>query len=115
MKQEVTFLIYSTALILCHFGCTKDQVSPPEPCEIVEPFSKTVGEIIRNKCNTSGCHDGSSGVGNYNTYKGLRRAISSGDFRREVVLEKTMPINIELTEDEFKILKCWSENGYPEN
>lgn len=98
-----------------HYGCTQDQVAKPEPCDEVSTYDGAIRDIMRNKCNTSGCHDGASGVGNYNSFSGVRRVLESGEFRQEVVIEKTMPKDGTLTEEEFSLLKCWSENGYPEN
>ena len=96
-------------------NCTADTVEPPEPCLDVMSYNAGVREIIRNKCNFSGCHDGSSGVGNYNTYQGMNRILDNDAFRQEVVVARTMPKSGSLTAEEFKALKCWSENDYPEN
>ncbi len=110
-----SFTLLSISLVyLLIPSCTQDQVAEPEPCLEVKTYNQGLREIIVNKCNTSGCHDGSSGVGNYNSYGGLRRVIQNGEFRQLVVIEKTMPRNTTLSEVEFKLLKCWSENGYPE-
>jgi len=94
-------------------SCTKDKVPAPEPCEDVKTYEEAVREIIRSSCNSSGCHDGSSGVGNYNTYEGMLSTLENDLFRQEVVIKKTMPKNDVLTDEEFEILKCWAENDYP--
>ena len=96
-------------------ACTRDTVAPPEPCENVVTYDGGIREIVRSKCNFSGCHDGSSGVGNYNTYQGIQRVLGNNSFRQEVVISKNMPKSGSITAEEFEALKCWSENGYPEN
>ncbi len=102
-------------ILLALAACTRDQVAQPEPCDIVKSYDAGVREIIRPNCNTSGCHDGSSGVGNYNTYQGMKRIIENGQFRQLVIVEKTMPKGSDLTPADFEVLKCWAENSYPEN
>ena len=111
LKPPIFFL----CVILLMSSCTRDQVDPPEPCEEVKSYNNGIRDILRNKCNTSGCHDGASGVGTYNSYNGVRRVLETGEFRQEVVIEKTMPKDGTLSDEEFDLLRCWSENGFPEN
>ncbi len=96
-------------------SCTRDQVAEPEACDQIMTYDGGIRELVRNKCNFSGCHDGSSGVGNYNSYNGIRRVLENGSFRQEVVVQRTMPKSGTLTDEEFENLKCWSDNGFPEN
>ncbi len=100
---------------LLFIACTRDTVEPADPCDHVMTYDNGIREIVRNTCNFSGCHDGSSGVGNYNTYQGMERVLQNNAFRQEVVIAKTMPKSGTLTPEQFEALKCWSENGYPEN
>ena len=110
---SLTGLIISFILYLG--GCTRDQVPLPEPCDEVKSYNEVIRDILRKKCNTSGCHDGASGIGSYNSFSGVRQVLESGEFRQEVVIKKSMPKDGSLTDEEFNLLKCWSENGYPEN
>ena len=112
-KHLITAIV--SLVLLSILACTTDQVAQPEPCLEVKTYDEAIREIVRNKCNFSGCHDGASGVGNYNTYLGILRTLENGEFRRQVVVSKSMPQTGSLTEEEFELLKCWSENGYPEN
>lgn len=113
LKHKITGL--SIVILLTIGACTTDQVAEPEPCLVVKTYNEAIREIVRNKCNFSGCHDGASGVGNYNTYLGIQRTLENGEFRRQVVVSRTMPQTGSLTDVEFELIKCWSENGYPEN
>ena len=108
-----TWICAIAAFLIC--ACTKDTVAPADPCDHVMTYDNGIREIVRTTCNFSGCHDGSSGVGNYNTYQGMERILQNGAFRQEVVIAKTMPKSGTLTDEQFEALKCWSENGYPEN
>lgn len=102
-------------IVLLSEACTTDMVAPPKACDAVEPYNGRVKEIIETSCNLSGCHDGSSGVGNYEDYGGILHVLESGEFRQLVIIEKTMPVDDDLSEEEFELLRCWSENGFPEN
>ncbi len=114
MSRKINFILLTFFLIgLCTSSCTKDKVPSPQPCESVKTYEEAVREIIQTTCNSSGCHDGSSGVGNYNSYEGMLSALKNDLFRQEVVIKRTMPKDDFLTEEEFEILKCWAENDYP--
>ncbi len=111
----VCFTVLNLLFIASIASCTKDKVAEPEACSEVKPFNGELKSLIRNKCNLSGCHDGSIGVGNYNTYAGILDVLENGAFISQVVVQKAMPKTGSLTEQEFEDLKCWSENGFPEN
>jgi hypothetical protein len=114
-RKFFTLAIALTCAILYTASCTRDQVELPEPCDEVKSYNDAIREILRNNCNLSGCHDGASGVGNYNSYDAVKRVVELGEFRQEVVIERTMPKNGVLTTEEYNLLRCWSENGFPEN
>lgn len=116
VKKPAQILIKPIVVIAVLLSaCTADMVEPPEVCEDFKSYDNGIREIVRSSCNLSGCHDGSGGVGNYNTYNGIKGSLESGEFKQLVIIEKTMPKSGSLTEEEFEELRCWSENGYPEN
>ncbi len=115
MKDVNNTLIALGLAILLLLACTADSVMPPEPCAEIIPYSEGIDELVENTCNLSGCHDGSSGVGNYNSYQGIRRSLENGQFKQLVLIEKSMPQGNTLSKDEFERFRCWAEGGYPEN
>ncbi len=115
VKTIYVLMVCASWYVVFTTGCTSDMVAPPEPCEVVGTYDDGVRDIIQSSCNLSGCHDGSSGVGNYESYEGIRGVLENGKFRQTVIVEKTMPKSGELTDEEFELLRCWSGNGFPEN
>ena len=110
-KKNVSIFLLS-ALVL---SCTNDNVPEPEICVEVITYDETVRQIVRNNCTDSGCHDGASGVGNYNSFNGIKNTFENSEFRRQVILEKLMPKDFSLNPEDFEKLKCWAENNFPEN
>lgn len=113
-KHLKLICIGSLILFLLH-NCSKDTVPEPEKCDRVVTFADGIQDILRRKCNTSGCHDGSSGVGNYSSFRNMEGVIDNGLFRQEVFVRRTMPKEGDLTPEELELLRCWSDNGFPEN
>ena len=93
------------------FSCKKDADTKLTPsCDGSHPtYQNTIKSIIDARCATAGCHP------NYNTYQGLRNDLEGGDFRREVLVNQTMPQGSSLTQDQLNKIQCWVNDGYPEN
>jgi hypothetical protein len=106
MKTKNAFLWVGVILI---FACSKSKLKTPQ-CDGSHPtYTSTIKAIIDANCTSSNCHPG------YSTYSGLNVAIQTGDFKREVITNMTMPKNKDLTQDQLNKIQCWVENGYPEN
>ena len=112
IRNPLNSLMLGVALI---FGCTSDSVLPPEPCAEVVTYDAGLDQLIQNTCNLSGCHDGSGGVGNYNSYQGLQRTLENGQFKQMVLIEKTMPKSQSLSDADYELFRCWAENNFLKN
>ncbi|NND06977.1 MAG: hypothetical protein HKN87_11405 [Saprospiraceae bacterium] len=115
MKTICNPLIGLTLTLAILVGCTSDSVMQPEPCMEVLTYEAGVDQLIQNNCNLSGCHDGSGGVGNYNSYQGIQRSLENGQFKQLVLIERSMPKGQSLSEAEYEIFRCWAENNFPQN
>lgn len=102
-------------------GCYKEKTTPPGDCNIVVSYSLDIQPIINSSCITNlgpgtGCHD--SWI---LTYSSLAGKMADGTVELECLIERTMPVipnnfGIDsLTADERKSIRCWLEQGYPEN
>ncbi len=100
---------------------------PEDVNPIAATYESSIQAIIDNSCAYSGCHDG-GGIGDYGLYQGLESVISSGSFFNRVVTIREDEVSgmpplrapdfggpAMLTEEEFQLMLCWIENGYPEN
>jgi len=121
----IFFLGFQTA-------CTTDRLPEPEPPELCDTlqvsYNLQVREIINTNCSFAGCHSGGTQApGNYTTFAGLEPFLTEREFERFVIDLRNdpdlgMPPNWEtnpgpqdLTPEEFDIVSCWVEAGYPEN
>lgn len=132
--QKILFflsLLSISSLFLVQMACTSDQLLEPPPLEFCDTltvaYTLQVKDIIDANCAFSGCHvAGSSAPGNYATFGSLQPFLTDREFKRFVVDLRNdpdlgMPPNWatnpgpkDLTEEEFDILSCWIQNGYPE-
>jgi len=130
-----TVLLYLSLLLIGLFfiptSCTTDKLPEPEPpafCDtLVVSYNLQVKQIIDTNCATPGCHrSGSIAPGNYTNFSGLSPFLSDREFKRFVVdlrsdpdlgMPPDWPTNPgpkDLTPEEFDIISCWIEAGYPE-
>lgn len=111
MKVGITCFILGLIYILV--SCTQDKVPPREKCTEEVTYDE-IKFLIDRKCASSGCHDGSSGYGDYRTYADMKTEIANGSIESEVILKGTMPQEDTLSEMEFRLFQCWIDNGYIE-
>jgi hypothetical protein len=126
-----TVAIASLTIVLVAAACTADELPGPDGCEPgIATYERNIKAIIEASCAYSGCHDGGSpGVpGDYRTYQGMRLFLNSGTVRTRVIDLRDnpalgMPPNRsvysqsrkdELTPEEFELMRCWLNNGFPE-
>jgi len=94
--------------------------------KLTASYDETIKEIIDTNCAYGVCHNGSPGVpGDYSSFDGLGLDIESGSFFQRVVVIRDDPVQGmppdraegpgDLTEEEFQLILCWVENGYPES
>lgn len=123
-------LIFSSLLLLLT-ACTTDKLTEPEPPEFYDTikvsYNLQIKEIIDTNCATPGCHrSGSRAPGDYTNYSSLEPFLVDREFKRFVVdfrndpdigMPPNWPTNPgpkDLTQEEFDIVSCWIEAGYPE-
>lgn len=105
-----------------------DSGAPESAMMSAATYDESIKLIIDNSCAYSGCHDGQTGIGNYSNLQGMQDDIESGLFFDRVVTRREDPVlgmpparavdfggAATLTDEEFELMLCWIENGYPEN
>lgn len=134
MKTKLSLMLGSFACICLTImsACNSDKLPEPKPADVCETVDATydgqVKEIINTSCALSGCHvSGGDGPGDYTSYTGLEGWLTDSGIREYVVVLRNDPINgmppnwdenpgpQDLTEEQFQIMKCWIDAGYPEN
>lgn len=118
-KQKIMYkkTIAITTTILALISCNKTNNHVPT-CNGGSPtYETTVKPIIKTNCVT--CHNGENGYNKndvlLNSYAALKSSIEKGKFEKVVLKKQTMPTLGPLSADNLDILRCWLDNGYPEN
>ena len=110
--------LYITFFVLtATFSCTHDKGNVPLCDNVNSSYSQSVGPLIQTRCAIPACHDGSTYIGNFNNYSEVKAYIDNGIFKVKVIDMKNMPPSSQppLSTEEFNKLKCWYENGGPNN
>jgi hypothetical protein len=103
-------------LVFCFFACSKDDVNSVECDGSNLTYNSGVSSIINSNCNASGCHNSGSPNGNFTSFSGLQGVIGNGTFNSRVLTKQDMPQgSATLTQSQLNKLKCWVDNGFPEN
>jgi hypothetical protein len=114
MNIKLFFLVCLTFLFV---ACSKeDEKKEGIACDGSNlTYNSGIASIINASCNGSSCHGSGSQHGAFTTYAGLQAVISSGIFNNRVVVKQDMPQGSDLTTSQLNKIKCWVDNGYPEN
>lgn len=93
-------------------------MEPVYTCGTVDAtWTSGVAPIIASHCAISGCHESGASMGDYTTYQGVKAKVDNGTFSLRVFQLQVMPpiTQPDLTPEEYMQLKCWVENGAPQN
>jgi len=101
-----TFMLFVT--------CKKNEFKNLDCSTIDSKYSTSIAGIISGSCTTSGCHNGSSSF-DLKTYNQVKPYIDNGKFNDEVINKKSMPKGKSLSQDELNKIKCWLDQGGPNN
>lgn len=128
MKLQSIFYTFISSVLfislaLLPSSCTSDKLDElPEPefCDtLVTSYQLNIQPIVETYCSYSGCHDGSS-PGVYLSYGGILPNLESGEVMERSINTRDMPPNYanegftELPQEEYELLSCWIEQGFPE-
>lgn len=99
-------------LIIFFTSSCNHTVEEFEPCQIDEvSYYKNIKPIIKNNCATSGCHNLTNGLGNFNNYDELNTICNNGQFQKRVLYKKDMP-PFKMDTCDFLKLKRWYYQGH---
>jgi len=113
MKYLWTLLIISSSLL----SCTYEKAEVPQKedtCDSIISYTQDIRPILDNSC--IGCHSGGFSPGDYSDYAGIKSKVDNGTLKLHIVTLRDMPPPPEtITDAERKIIKCWVEQGGPNN
>jgi hypothetical protein len=96
-------------------GCKKDEYKNLDCSTIASAYNANIKSIINATCISSGCHNSGSNNGDFTSYAGVKVKVDNGSLDRRVLTDKNMPPSGALSLDNRKKIKCWIENGAPNN
>ena len=113
MKIAPIFILF----ILFSLSCSKDKNKVTGiACDGSNlAYNTGISAIINASCNASNCHGSGSSHGSFTSYAGLKPFLTNGSFNNSVLNNQNMPKGADLTKSQLDKIKCWVDNGYPEN
>ena len=108
-------------LFTCFFvflsACSKDDEKLTPVCDGSNlTYNTGISAIINANCTASNCHNFGSSNGSFTSYSGMLGVIGNGAFNNRVLSVQDMPRgSATLTQGQLNQLKCWVDNGFPEN
>jgi len=127
-------IVFAVGILIIgtQFACNTDKLEEPKPNDDCINYDATydgeIQSIVDINCAHSACHvSGGGAPGDFTTYNGMSSYFNDGGIRESVVVlrndtEHGMPPNWDtndgpkdLTDEEFEIMQCWINTGYPEN
>lgn len=114
MKKILFSIPFLALLILLLPSCGEDEAPVTIDCTTVT-YSGTIKALVNSNCSDSNCHGAGAPNGDYTTYDNIKGVATDGKMNSEVVVQKSMPIGSNLTDTEIAQVKCWLDDGAPNN
>jgi len=113
--MRLTLDLFLAAVALLAVGSCRDDLRDIDCSSINSAYTANISPIILNSCVSPGCHNAGSTNGDFTTYAGLKAVADDGSLDDAVNIKKTMPKNGSLSVDDRKKIRCWINNGAPNN
>jgi hypothetical protein len=114
MKKNKLILLPFVFVSITFVTCKKNEFKNLDCSKIDSKYSTSISVIFSTNCTTSGCHNGSS-IFDLRTYNQIKPYIDNRDIYEEVIEKKSMPKGKSLSQDELNKIKCWLDQGGPNN
>jgi hypothetical protein len=85
-------------------------VAPDFSCDTIS-WQKHIQPLMRNTCATNGCHDGISRL-DWRDYALVKQYSS---LIRSKTVDRSMPVDSRLSQQEIDMVSCWVDKGSPNN
>ncbi len=109
----------TTLLVFLFAGACKKKDDDPlanvDCSQVASAYNANIKPITSGNCVSSGCHNAGSANGDFTTYAGLKAKADNGSLNKRVLEAKSMPPSGPLPIDDLKKIKCWLNNGAPNN
>ncbi len=105
------------AVLAVFSTCRRDKGINPDllvSCDTIT-YSRHIVPIVSSSCTFTDCHDAGSSNGDYTTYDGLKAKAVNNTLRSRVLVIGDMPKAGSITVIQRQEIKCWLNNGAPNN
>ncbi len=118
--------IVITLFAIIWFSCTNASFTPSGfDCSEEVSYNTNMKGLIDTYCAYSGCHLGAVGWGDYTSYAGMEPFFTGIIEERVISLSEDPDIGmppdyaedgpIDLLPEDFMLINCWIQQGFPEN
>lgn len=120
MKSKIFIFLSMVIIVLsCNKAIDDPMITPTNPCSTVT-YKTDISPIIAQTCAIKSCHISGTGLGDYTNYAGLGKEATNGGFKKEVLINKSMPPRnssgpTSLTAAQLEKFTCWINAGAPNN
>jgi hypothetical protein len=111
MKVSATLVLLALYTVAAFYACNKTKDESAVTCK----YATDIKPITAAKCAHTGCHGVGSTIADFNQYDQLKKRADNGVLRKNVLELGIMPPtgHESLTAQEKDKLKCWLDNGAP--
>lgn len=98
-------------MVAAFYACNKTKKEKTATCK----YSTDINPVVAHTCAHAGCHSAGSTVADLTQYAELKKRADNGVLRKNVLELGIMPPtgHAPLTEQEKEKIKCWLDNGAP--
>ena len=119
LKQVTSILCLLALGATVWYGCKGGDDDPNDKgpaCNLSNAdlsYTKNIKRIIDKNCLS--CHGGNGpGPDDYTTYAGMKPHLAEGHVLEKVVIDKTMPQNLPMSQAQRDSINCWIKAGFPQ-
>jgi hypothetical protein len=109
------FVLAIAFILGIYLSCEKKEYRNLDCAKHPHSFTANIKPIINASCAVSGCHGSGSANGDYTTYAGIKAAVDAKTFEESVLYKQNMPSSGPLPTEQRQAIKCWIEEGAPNN
>lgn len=112
--MKKVLVVFVGIFILFASSCTFEKAEPLSVgCSTPVSYSADIDTIIVAQCE--GCHFAGAAEGDFSDFNVLKSKVDAGVFKNRVFTLKNMPQGGSLSPEDLGKLRCWVEQGAPNN
>lgn len=115
MKKALVIVSFLGFLAACTYekGEVPEIMVAEDPCDSTISYADDVVPIVSTHC--VGCHDGFTVSSDFSSYANLKIVADNGALKQKVYTTHDMPQGGTMPDGDRIILKCWAQQGAPNN